>query len=130
MHQVPNWRPIFQKVYLLSLSAVDLMSDFSDHLLKHVRNFATGGGHCLLWPKATPFLCHRRAYSRLGAAIVACVERPQGFICHKSRLPSGQVITLCQTNLHNDHKDIFLIINTITIFLFFLKAKEGNFIDY
>ena len=49
-----------------------LVDDFSDHLPKDIRNFAAGGGHSLLWPEATTFLSHRRAYLQSEAAIAAC----------------------------------------------------------
>ena len=67
---------------------------FGDYPLKDVRNFAAGGGHSLLWPEATTFLRHRRAYSRPEADTVACGLRQQGFIGHKSLLPPGQMVTL------------------------------------
>ena len=68
--------------------------EFSHHLPKHVRNFAAEGGHSLLWPEATTFLSHRGAYSRPEADIVACGQRPQGFMCQKSRLNPGHLVTL------------------------------------
>ena len=66
----------------------------SDHLLIHVRNFATGDGHSLLWLEATAFLSHRGDYSRPEADTVACGRRLQGLIGHKSRFPLGQMVTL------------------------------------
>ena len=50
--------------------------------------------HSSLWPEATRFLKSQRAYSRPEAAIVACGQRPQDFLSHKSRLSPGQVVTL------------------------------------
>ena len=67
---------------------------FSDYPLKDVRNFAAGGGHNLLWPEATTFLSHRRAYLRPEANTVACGHRPQGFMSQKSRLNPGNLVTL------------------------------------
>ena len=53
---------------------------FSDHLLKYVRYFTTGGGHSLLWPDASTFLNHIVASSRPGDAIIACSKRPHGLL--------------------------------------------------
>ena len=61
----------------------------SDHLLKHVRIFAAGGGYSLLWPGATTFLRHWGAYSWPNAATVACDRKPQGFITQKCQLKIG-----------------------------------------
>ena len=72
------------------------MYTLSDHFLKHVRNFAAGGGHSLLWPEATTILSHREAYSRPEAATVACGRRPQGFISHKSRLLVTLVLVIVE----------------------------------
>ena len=44
---------------------------YSDHLPKHVRNFAAGGCHSSLWPDATAFLSHKGAYSWPETATVA-----------------------------------------------------------
>ena len=62
---------------------------YSDHLPKHVRNFAAGGGYSSLWPEATAFLSYIESYLRPEAATVACGQRSQGFITHKSLLPPG-----------------------------------------
>ena len=53
---------------------------FSDHLLKDVRYFTAGSGHILLWPDATTFLNHSGASSRPGDDIIACSQRPHGFL--------------------------------------------------
>ena len=71
-----------------------VLHEFSDYPLKDVRNFAAGGGHSLLWLKATTFLIHRGAYLRPEADTVACGRRPQGFMSQMSRLESGLLVTL------------------------------------
>ena len=71
-----------------------MSSSLTDYPLKDVRNFAARGGHSLLWPEATTFLSHRRAYSRPEAATVACGQRPQEFMNQMSRLKSGHLVTL------------------------------------
>merc|ERR1711895_397617 len=69
------------KITVLSLSlSLSLASHGCYSLLYHIRNFDTGCGYSLLWPKATTFLSQRRAYSRPEVAIVACGQRPQGLI--------------------------------------------------
>ena len=72
----------------------DVPDWLSDHLPKHVRNFAAIGGYSLLWPEAATFLSHRGAYLQPEVAIVACGPRPQGFISHKSQPTPGRVVTL------------------------------------
>ena len=62
----------------------------SDHLPKHVREFGAGGGHSLLWPKATTFLNNREPIrDRRPPQLLG----PQGFICHKSLPSSEQMVT-------------------------------------
>ena len=48
---------------LTSLNAAQHWGGLTSHLLKHVWNFAAGGGHSSLWPEVTTFLSHRVAYS-------------------------------------------------------------------
>ena len=69
----------------------DVREWLSDHLPKHIRNFAAIGGYSLLWPEATAFLRHKGAYSRPEVAIVACGPRPQGFISHNSKPTPGRM---------------------------------------
>ena len=37
-----------------------------DHLIEDLRNFAAGGGHCLLWPEVTAFLSHISQFAARG----------------------------------------------------------------
>ena len=55
---------------------------YSDHLPKHVRNFAAGGCHSSLWPEATAFLSHKGAYSRPETATVAFGRMQKSLIVH------------------------------------------------
>ena len=90
-----------QRSYIISLnnvgggsdiSDVKYMSDhayiFSNHIPKKRTEFTVGGGHSLLWPKATTFLSHIRAYSQSEAVIVACGRRPQEWLSHE---PGGML---------------------------------------
>ena len=65
----------------------------SDHLFKYGWNFAGEGGDSLLWPEATTILNPMVAYSWPETDIVVYGMRPHGLICHKSRLPPGQIVT-------------------------------------
>ena len=86
----------------MDIVTIHLIRIFGDYPLKDVLNFATVGGHSLLWPEATTFLSHRGAYSRPEAATVACGRRPQGFISQMSRLKSGHLVTLVIINVGTD----------------------------
>ena len=59
-------------------------SKTSSHFsLIHRRNFATGGRHSWLWPKAKTSLKSQDPYSRPKATMIACGQRPQGSKSHR-----------------------------------------------
>ena len=88
-----QWGPHF--------ALVTIFLNLSDHLPKHVRNFAAEGGHSLLRPEATTFLGHMGVYSRPEAATDACGQRSQGFMSPKSRLKPEHLVTLSLTQVKN-----------------------------
>ena len=95
---------------------------YSDHLPKHVRNFAAGGCHSLLWPEATAFLNHLGTYSRPEANIVVYGPTPHCLFSHNSLLPPGQMVT---TLLHGDKRRTLLRTMAVNEDMVFHYKREG-----
>ena len=58
-----RWVIRFLNAPQLTVAMILVTVTLSDHLPKHVRDFAAGGGNSLLWPRATTFLNNREPIS-------------------------------------------------------------------